>query len=148
MEAPQPDEMSPDAYALAEVIKEISPLLQGSLDMYSDMRQKLVDRLLNKSKLSFETSTIADIPPDIRSYDSNFDKVSQALTLLKAQLRQLEVERKGSIAASANALEQYKSENERLYQKLSEYRMKEAMETDSTSAYSKSMTSLQASDLL
>ena len=148
MEAPQPDEMSPDAYALAEVIKEISPLLQGSLDMYSNMRQKLVDRCLNKSKLSFETSTIADIPPDIRSYDSNFDKVSQALTLLKAQLRQLEVERKGSIAASANALEQYKSENERLYQKLSEYRMKEAMETDSTSAYSKSMTSLQASDLL
>lgn len=148
MEAPQPDEMSPDAYALAEVIKEISPLLQGSLDMYSDMRQKLVDRFLNKSKLSFETSTIADIPPDIRSYDSNFDKVSQALALLKAQLRQLEVERKGSIAASANALEQYKSENERLYQKLSEYRMKEAMETDSTSAYSKSMTSLQASDLL
>lgn len=148
MEAPQPDEMSPDAYALAEVIKEISPLLQGSLDMYSDMRQKLVDRFLKKSKLSFETSTIADIPPDIRSYDSNYDKVSQALTLLKAQLRQLEVERKGSIAASANALEQYKSENERLYQKLSEYRMKEAMETDSTSAYSKSMTSLQASDLL
>ena len=136
-EALEQDEMSPDAYALAEVIKQLSPLLSESFDLYSDVRRKLVDQYLHKPKLEFTSSVLADCPPtgiapSAATPSGDYDKIRQALVVLKAQLQQLEVERKGSIAAAGNALAQYKSENERLYKQLSEYRMKEAMETDTT----------------
>ena len=143
-EALEQDEMSPDAYALAEVIKQLSPLLSESFELYSDVRRKLVDQYLQKPKLEFTSSVLADCPPSGGAPSGDYDNIRQALVVLKARLQQLEVERKGSIAAAGNALAQYKSENERLYKQLSEYRMKEAMETD-TSTYSASGSFASAS---
>lgn len=132
-EALQQDEMSPDAYALAEVVKQLSPLLNESFELYSDVRRKLVDQCMRKPKLTFTSSVVADCAPSDEPHNTaDYEKIRQAMIVLKSQLRQLEAERKGSIQAAANALAQYKSENEALYKQLSEYRMKEAMETDSS----------------
>ena len=144
LEALDQDEMSPDAYALAEVIKQLSPLLQESFDLYSDVRKKLVAQFVKKPQLSFESTVVADVAPSDSvpiQPDGNFDKLRQAMIALKAHLQQLEGERKGSIAAAASALAQYKAENERLYQQLAAYRMKEAMESDTTTEYSQSPAS-------
>ena len=150
LEALNQDEMSPDAYALAEVIKQLSPLLQESFDLYSDVRKKLVAQFVKKPQLSFESTVVADVAPTDNvsiQPDGNFDKLRKAMIALKSHLQQLEGERKGSIAAAANALAQYKAENERLYQQLAAYRMKEAMESDTTTEYSQSPASSATSSI-
>lgn len=139
-EALQQDELHPDVFVLTEMLKEMSPLLEKSFGMYSDVRKHLVDQSLHKPKLSFSSTTIADIEPQEMSdvgEDSDFyEQVMNFVIKVSAQLKQLAAERAGATEASNNAIAQLRSENKHLSEQLSRYRKREFLTSDEGVSYS------------
>lgn len=139
-EALQQDELNPDVYVLSEMLKEMSPLLEKTFGMYSDVRKHLVDQSLRKPKLSLVSNTIANIEPqEVSEMEENsdfYEQVKQFVIKVSAQLKQLSEERAGATEATNNAITQLQSENKHLSEELSRYRKKEIVTNDESVSYS------------
>jgi len=121
------DDMSPDAFALAQVTDELSRLMGTSMDLYSDCRRRLVDRHLQRPALSLSSAVLADVEPNDRDDDDYIARVRAQMVIVQARLAQMARERAGANEAAASAIAQLRSENGRLGDQLARYRLRDPL---------------------
>jgi hypothetical protein len=114
-----------NAYALSEVIKEITPLLQEHIEIYADLRRRFTDMAVRKPNLSFSACKVAefdDLRPQERPLESiNVQQLTMQLGVIGQLLHQLQFEREGAIKSSQEAMQALQAENHRLRSELSNY---------------------------
>ena len=134
-EAASQTELSPDAYALSEVIKQLLPLLNGSCELYSDLRQRFVEQKLKQNHLSFHSEVIADFEPNSSGTNfGNMDKLKASLVRMAAHLRQVKTENTNAEFQHAQAIKQLQNENESLRSELSSMRQAQFVGSSSLSS--------------
>jgi hypothetical protein len=108
-----------NAYALLEVVKQMTPLLDEHVDLYSDLRRRLVERSPRKRQLSLTSCTVADIAPHEVADPL---RIKAMLGVLAQLLHQHQTERVGVNKTAHDAIQQLQTENRRLYDQISRER--------------------------
>lgn len=133
-EAASQTELSPDAYALSEVIKQLLPLLNGSCSLYSDLRQRFVEQKLKQNHFAFQSEVIADFEPNASEANlRNNDKLKISLARMAAHLRQLNAETKAAEIQRSELTNQLRRENDDLRRELSIIRQAEYVGSSASS---------------
>jgi hypothetical protein len=112
-------ELDPNASALFEVVKQMTPLLNDYVDLYSDLRRRLVEQSTQIAPLSLTSCTVADVAPQ-EVIDPL--RIRALLGGLAQLLHQHQVEREGVNKTAHDAIQQLQTENHRLYDQLSRER--------------------------
>lgn len=134
-EAANQTELTPDAYALSEVIKQLLPLLNGSCELYSDLRQRFVEQKLRQNHFSIQSQVIADFEPNASEVNSDYmNKLKEALARTAAHLRQLKTENVNTEIQKQETMKQLQSENENLRNELSNARRAQFVGSSSLSS--------------
>ena len=117
-------ELSPDAYALAEVIKELLPLFKENVELYSDMRKKLVSHYLKQPALKIEESFSFELSDKkIEETKPNNQKLKGQLLKLAKQLYQLNQQTAETKAQTDKTVEQLNKEISDLKDQVQNYHM-------------------------
>ena len=100
-EAP-PNDLSPDAYVLSEVVKPLMQSFNEILELYSDIKRKYAEHCKDcenhqksdvKANLDLETSVIAEVAPsDNFMKITDFNKLKAQLTRIMGHMKQLDDE--------------------------------------------------------
>lgn len=141
-EAASQSELSPDAYALSEVIKQLLPLLNGSCELYSDLRQRFVEQKLKQFHFSIHSEVIADVEPNSSQFNfGNKDKLKESLIKIAVQLKQFKVENANAKIQQDLAVKQLQNENQSLREELSSLRQAQFVGSSSFSSPEKASSS-------
>ncbi|KAK8834636.1 hypothetical protein M9Y10_008294 [Tritrichomonas musculus] len=141
-EAASQSELSPDAYALSEVIKQLLPLLNGSCELYSDLRQRFVEQKLKQFHFSIHSEVIADVEPNSSQFNfGNMDKLKESLIKIAVQLKQFKVENANAKIQQDLAVKQLQNENQSLREELSSLRQAQFVGSSSFSSPEKASSS-------
>lgn len=141
-EAANQSELSPDAYALSEVIKQLLPLLNGSCELYSDLRQRFVEQKLKQFHFSIHSEVIADVEPNSSQFNfGNMDKLKESLIKIAVQLKQFKVENANAKIQQDLAVKQLQNENQSLREELSSLRQAQFVGSSSFSSPEKASSS-------
>jgi hypothetical protein len=124
-----PGDLDPDAYALAEAIKQITPLLADHAELYCDLRRRFVGRALGRRVLSFHSDVVLEhrgaAPPPAEEAAQAFRR---QLAVIAQLLQQFATERAAALKATQETIDQLQSENHFLSEELSRYRQRELEE--------------------
>jgi hypothetical protein len=121
----EPDDLDPDAHALAEAIRQITPLLTDHVELYSDLRRRFVDRALHQPVLSFQSDVILEYEGGAEPHADDSQNFRQQLAFIAQLLQQFTTERAAALNATQETIDQLKAENRFLSEELSRYRQQE-----------------------
>ena len=126
-EAP-PNDLSPDAYVLSEVVKPLMQSFNEILELYSDIKRKYAEHCKDcenhqksdvKANLDLETSVIAEVAPsDNFMKITDFNKLKAQLTRIMGHMKQLDDEYQSGKEQNEQAILQLQNENNLLRNEL------------------------------
>jgi len=105
---------------LKTIVEELLILVHQQVDLYSDMRSRLVHSICKNSDLSYETQEIISINPG--SDNNSLEKLKKLVQIVNSRLKQVQYERDSAKTQNENLKEQLLRENEYLKNELSRAR--------------------------